>query len=598
MAPRTDKVLLSLGFLAIAASILFALTSLATGYEISIYGGTPVGFWISFGVLLIVCIWFLIAAQRLVFGGIFATGVVFILSGLPYLRGYAYFGRYDALNHLGSVRQILLANLDLQLNLYPAMHFLAAIVSITADLSANKSLLLLPIVFSLLYLFGMVLLARHFADNQLQFGVVIVLCLAYPGIISIQMPKLQPIPNVLTMLILPIVIASLVLLEKRGDVRYAGILIGLAGVLTLYHPQHSLAFIMFLTMWLIGNNLFERYHSRHTIHSANLLTTIVFSGTTLLFWISSKYGFAGAIVSIITGLIQTETAVSEISTGGSALQLVGGSLTTIFLRVFPLKIIISVVTIAFVSRTLWNIFRKEDSIEKRQICLLYLSLLPGIVLGILFFIKGTIGQFFRFAGVALMLGTIATGLAIGQAGEFLRQRTGRRIIVGLIGLVLIVAVISSIPVLYKSPYVYQPSEQVTEARFAGYDWIFESRPEDGPGIASLDTSVYRMRNIHYGKQNSVREMRQNPKILAPLSKDRPTPEFHAFVPYHFSDSEFNSSVDRQSAYIVKTEYGTKQHLRLYDGLRFDQSDMRYLDAHSAEVYSNGGTSVYHIRFSN
>ncbi|WP_226022958.1 hypothetical protein [Halomicrobium salinisoli] len=430
----------------------------------------------------------------------------------------------------------------------------------------------------------------------MEFSAAVVLCLAYPGIISIQMPKLQPIPNVLTMFILPIAILSVVILEERRDIRYGVILTVFAGVLTLYHPQHSLVFIAFLTTWSIGNILFNCHLSSRVPSSSTLFLIVVLSGVILLFWLSSKYGFAGAIASIITGLTQTETAVSEVSTRGSALQSVGGSLVGIFLRVFPLKMIVSIASIIFVLGSLRNIVTQEPSIKDRQTSLLYLSLLPGIVLGFIFFLQGTIGQFFRFAGVALMFGIIATGLVVGQVGRFLKQRVGRRVAVGLVGVILVLAVISSIPIIYKSPYVYQPSEQVTEKRLSGYGWVFESRPEEGPGIASIDTSVYRMRNIHYGKQDSTREMRQNPRILASLSDERTSAEFPAFVPYHFSDEGFHSG-DREKAYIVKSGYGTKQHLRLYDGFRFDESDMSYLDTHSAEVYGNGGTSVYYIEFS-
>jgi len=84
---------------------------------------------------------------------------------LPLFRGYFIYGRYDVLEHLGFVKDILLfGNLGSD-NFYPIMHILITEIRTVADISLNSQTVWLPAFFWLMLLMGYFLFISNFTNN-------------------------------------------------------------------------------------------------------------------------------------------------------------------------------------------------------------------------------------------------------------------------------------------------------------------------------------------------------------------------------------------------------------------------------------------------
>ena len=133
---RLIKALASVCLLSIAGAILVAGNSVASGYELSIYAGTPFLFWLLLLVGILGGIW-LVVSQA--FGGsrIDHVGIVIVPLGLanltllllPALRGYYLYASHDSLVHMGLGFDITLTAHTNTSYVYPTIHVLVSELS-------------------------------------------------------------------------------------------------------------------------------------------------------------------------------------------------------------------------------------------------------------------------------------------------------------------------------------------------------------------------------------------------------------------------------------------------------------------------------------
>jgi len=129
-------------FILLAASLIIAQNSIATGYELDLYGNTPLLTWV-FLTLSVICgisiLILQIATKGYKVGYLWIVGLLLLVTTrvsllcIPYIRGYGPW-RGDNLYHLGLVRDILSNGYLTEGNFYPIMHILITEITFTAGI--------------------------------------------------------------------------------------------------------------------------------------------------------------------------------------------------------------------------------------------------------------------------------------------------------------------------------------------------------------------------------------------------------------------------------------------------------------------------------
>lgn len=161
-----QKIVASIGFLAIALSLVIGRLHPARGYEIDIYSSTPLLFWV-FLTLAMACGTSLVVNQafRNDDSGYWRHGLGILVLGtltialLPVIRGYAMFHVGDSSGHIGMVRDILQTGHPSDNNPYPVVHTLIWEIATIGGVGPTTAGLWLPAIQSGLFVIATYLLA-------------------------------------------------------------------------------------------------------------------------------------------------------------------------------------------------------------------------------------------------------------------------------------------------------------------------------------------------------------------------------------------------------------------------------------------------------
>lgn len=175
---RIDLITILLAFIFILlVQIIIIDTPPAAGYEISLYEAYPSYLWIfilaalSCGSGLLVYHAYSNYSSKLwIFGLIIPLYTELLILLLPSIRGYTTFGRWDVLEHIGYIKDILntgnfpLAGMSGN-NYYPVTHIIGADLSYITGLTPELLAEIFPGLFTLFYVVSVHLLARSIAHD-------------------------------------------------------------------------------------------------------------------------------------------------------------------------------------------------------------------------------------------------------------------------------------------------------------------------------------------------------------------------------------------------------------------------------------------------
>ena len=583
----SGQVLATCGFLSLSVAVLLAHLSPTRGYELSLYAGTPLSVWVllfaSFCIGVVLAFFAQSAVRRL--GPVLATFVVIVVSGLPVIRGYVLFGQFDLLNHAGTVTEVLnLGGFESSI-LYPAMHTEAATLSLIAGISGYHALSSLTVVFVGLFVIGGTMLVRGFDSSWWTEATgVFMLCLLLP-IISIRLPKLQAIPAAFAMFYWIFLLGLLTrLFQSRSSTvrRVTYILVGPA--LVFYHPQFALiafgtGILLIVCLQLFGRWLpYESYLVRRAFGFSILVGVILWE------WISKLPGFRGALQKVVVGASSGGSGIPDPS---GKLQAVGGSTTEIVLKVFGIRIAVSLIGLGVGLLLL----KQSWKVKQRYSTSLYLVAGAGLMtlplIGLFFSFLGRVSQGFRYIGFAFGLASVVAAVGI---GVFLNRSGNKKWARIGVALFLIMGALVVTPTLFKSPYVFQANEQVSQGQLTGYDFVFEHRDEGQ--ITAIDTSPYRARNALYGKSQSQSGIGRPPNTEVVYQYGESFTPATTEVPSHFSNQTFHQN--STNVYVIATARGRTKYLQMYGGYRYNRADFVYLERNSGTVYTNGDLKAHYF----
>jgi hypothetical protein len=562
----TWKWVLALGALCLSAGVYVGTLTPPESYELSIYAGPPLAFWgltlSAAAAAVVLSIYGGSATSRLAGFGL-STSVVLTIGMLPLLRSYEFFGRFDALNHLGTVRDML-AGVSANTTIYPATHLLVATVVRLTGLSPEVALMMVTPIFLLVFSLGFYSIATHWSASPLGKAVSGLIPLAIPFVISVRLPKLQPLPTVAALLLFPLLL-YLLFNSLHGHRRFTACFLTVSAAHVLYHPQHALILVLGI---FVGNVLirFSRNRDRLMKPSYSLPT---FIGALLTAWLYSKPQFWGAFINIISG-VQSDTGVVEGAVPtDTSLSAVGGSLAEVGFKVFVSKGMLVMALFAMFLYIFVRANRDRLPSNKEMYALAFLiSSAPFVPL---FAVGVARSQMFRYIGVAMIFTGIFFLTYISER-EITRLRPGVR---HMVAILLLAAAVTAMPIAYKSPYVYQPSEHVTQGELDGYRFVFENQHERP--LQAIDTDPDRYRNALYGGSPP------------PQAEEA---EGGDDVPIGANITARN--VEEANGTIIVTDYARTKYLQLYPELGYTEEDFAYLESGPLihKLYSNGRTNVY------
>src|SRR6056297_449258 len=124
---KLAKSALLLGYLAISVAVVVAYNDPVTGYELNIYAGTPLAFWVLVALAVLLSILIAFSATKAhvrAAGGFLGLLAMTVTVSLPIFRGYHYVGDADPLSHLGTAKVISAGEMGMTASRYPVVHTL------------------------------------------------------------------------------------------------------------------------------------------------------------------------------------------------------------------------------------------------------------------------------------------------------------------------------------------------------------------------------------------------------------------------------------------------------------------------------------------
>jgi hypothetical protein len=502
MKSRTTSILLTVGYISLILAIIVIIKSPAAGYELSIYGSTPLHFWIFLILSLFIGIFILIYQA---FAGNEWTSLWppffllllanFVFFSLAALRGYAFLGKGDALSHIGWARDIVQGAHFSVSNSYPITHVIVSQYSMVLGVSEFEFGLYLPALFTILFMLFILLLAKVVTTSKGQILLIvvsgaIVLPIGAGGVLA------QVHPFSLFVLFSPIVFA-LYFLNLQTYANRFGFTITFIIVLLLYafvHQLVTLNLILILALlelirYCLRKSRFKEVEGGRFLHSGIDFNPVIILLIVSLAWVMS-FRLFDKEVRVISQLLSGETfetsATVQLMSRLSDVGVQGFGAFELWFRMYGANAIYILIALVYGITIVYQLFRKK------RFCFGELALLAACVpIALVFFV--TLGEprhsapprEVSFVMVAL---TVFGGIGLFEMCRKYIKLPRLRFVVttSIIAITLLLSMLST----YRSPYFLAPTNHVTRQDIYGFSWLIQ-KENPKTGIINMNTTLPR-----------------------------------------------------------------------------------------------------------
>lgn len=590
---RTATALSTIGFLALAVGLAAAHMAPAADYEVSIYAATPTAFWAAVGVALLCGLVVGLRSPGSPFGPLLGGLSLFSVVSLPLIRDYRYYGGPDALTHLGWTRDLAAIQYGPPDMLYPGLHTTALYLSGEAGTTLTRSHMVVVLAMILTFVLFVPLLAWRITGDRRTTVIA-----AFSALL------LLPINNVSTHLethpvSMAILFSAAVLYValrymapgegSAGDATSRLADVGLFAVLAvaavLFHPQ--LAFTVLLVLGAIAA---VQYLARLTGWpapvriTASVVPHATILGLAFLAWTVGRPRFEDAIEGVVANVVSFalygQPVAAEVGERGASLAALGSGLPEILGKLFLVSAVYAALAAGLVGLVLLG--RLSDARPRTRALVLALGLgaVPVVGLTLLYLLASIGTQAFRYAGFVMVPATVLGAIALGRLADVtVTDRTGAvdppasGTATGVAAVVLAVALVLSVPVLFPSPFIYQPTHHVTDKQLAGYEQAFEYAPAD----------------------SNVFGVREGPWRYADAAYGRDSDRFrYGGINGSAFENGVADAVPTSGWYLVLSDGARDREVRAYEELRYSGGsfDRASHSSRTSRVMSNGGVELY------
>ncbi len=586
------QIALAIGFVSVGIGVLIASANPATGYELSIYESTPLGFWVAvtIGAVLSLIVAGSRRAERWIRGSaiILAIGSIMSIVTLPLIRNYYYYGSGDSMSHLGWAREVgggVLSPLGL---LYPGIHITANYMSEVAGIELTQTLQLIPmVIYPLLGVLTIALCVNYLTDSQWGFIVGL-----FSGLLFIPINKLSvhiiAHPSSQAILFFSLVLYLLFrFLTQPGDARYTSVssvaLAIVAVAMIFIHPQESMMMLVTLITVTGVQLVYRRKQSESVITQQPLvLGHALLTGVIFTLWLPQHTRAVDRLLFVIGGFLEqgTETG-TEVTTRTASLTALGGSVEELFVKLFLPTLIIGLLAGVLLIANLTG--RLQDNKSNRNSLITYITaaLFPLTGAVVVIFLAQQGDHYFRFFGLLMVPVTIVGGVAIAELLASIDRRTKWPAATTVFVSIFIFLLAMQMLTIHASPYMYQSNKQVTQAEMTGYEFAFEHRTEETPMLA-LRIGPRRFVDAYYGR------------YTARAGLD--FPGYRGGV----HENEFNRGLSGEydgDRYFATRSANQQIEVGLYNELRYTQDGFDQLERDRSihRVQDNGDFRLYLVR---
>lgn len=580
---RGLKFLLAIGYVALAAAVLYADSTRPSGYEVSIYAGTPLEVWIGLGVALAVSLTLSFTVRRglirtlaLALGGLSVVSI----TALPILRNYFFLGTADALTHLGWVRDISTGALEPAGLFYPGIHTFAVVFAAVTGVGLEMALMVTVVSMTAVGIVFVPLIVRTVARGDravvvAAFSTFLLFLVHNLGIYLHAHAFAQ------TTFFSSLVLFLAFLYLTRGAKWAIGGLLALVTIaVVVYHPQQAGNLILVFGAISLVQLFHRRYRSGHPI--ADHRPLYAHTGLLVLafgLWITRFEGWAffnlGRMVDAITAYIEGRppTAGGNFVSQATSLTSIGSGLPEIFVKLFLVAAIFSAFAGTLMAASMLG--RADGSRPTANAVAVYLGVasLFAVPVIVAYFAGNIAEHYFRHIGFLLLVATIVGALALTRWIDRLEAAYNPGIVTVAVVLGFAILLPLSLATVFPSPFMYKQTQHVTEPQMDGYATVFELNDESAT-LAGIRGGPWRYNDAIYGVSN-----RRNYRAVVPnanLSR----------LGSHFTGS----------GYLAVTENDWLRETEAYRGLRYTEASLRSLDSQPGvnRVVSNGDLTLYQV----
>lgn len=587
-----------------AVALILIKNSPITGYEASIYTGTPIQVWLILFFCLTCGIGIMIhqvytknyEKSSLWIAGLLACSFsYFIVLLLPALRGYFIYGRFDIVTHLSTVVKLSSNHHIESQNAYPITHILIKEISDICNISPSTLFGYVPALFSMLFIIYVYLIARLVLPTK---GHAISVIIATIAIFPALSPYLAPQQLSNMTLPLGLFIAIRYLLEdSRVSKGYSILLVIMILLFPTFHPITALGLlIMVLTLALpakaygivsrnnaarISNIVYER------ANSAMLLLAVWW-----LFWMMRFRSFDFAVQSIYFTLSEGgSSAASFLAEDIDLATEYGFSVTEQFFKGYGSALLYMVLT--FVSCCLLIRKLRSDNNLKNLFSLFGPLVILTSLYILLFGFNMTLspGRVFSYV---MLLCVIFVGFLIYEILQGKHFAKGEKLIklcfVAFV-IILILVSVNRVLMVYPSRYSLAANDQVTITELEGMEWFLSNKDPNVNRLTRITLVSDRLEELYLAQQG--RESLHEGGTYSLQD-----------APYHFNYTNhrmLGESYEKDS-YMMLNRQDRVRYTEIFPEVakdRFYPSDFERLerDVSINKLYSNAGLDVWFIHSS-
>ncbi|MFW5895198.1 MAG: hypothetical protein ACOCT9_00490 [archaeon] len=577
---------------------ILAKTPPASGYEISIYQAYPWYFWLImiigyiFGIFLIFYEVLIKHKHNKVTIGV-SFSLLFLLTliilYLPFIRGYATYGRGDVLTHIGFIKDIIHLNQIPDYNWYPMVHILGAFFWDIGGMGPTRTVMILPPIFFMLHISGLFLLGRELFNIKIGIiacglGFVLLKPTSYIG--------LHYIPHSLAFFLLPLMLYLVLKLSRPGKeiLTIMTIAIIMSTSHNIFHPLRSLFFIFILVSIIIFQNkvyttIDSKFPKNYGRKDISLI--VIFSSIIFYMWYFSFSRILDPFKTLMLGI----GGVQKVEGYRSILARASPQFSDLFMLIifrYGVIAILFLCTIAFLLIYIKDIDNKLRDFDFSFIFVVF-SFLVFLSISIVMFLIPSPANYERFLDYAAMFSILLIvfffNIYIRDGKKINKVKKYFNII--LLAIIIFLIITISILSVYPSRLTRSTNHQVTEMELNGMEWTFENRNENISIVERSGSMRDRFHDCLYGRSFLDQNLRGGED---------------AIVPDHFGYNESNILGNQydEEKYLIISELDRityeKIHPDYEEYWRFTLEDYEKLEKdHSVvRIYDNGEYNTYII----
>jgi len=589
---RLSKAALAIGFGTLLVGTLAAYRAPARGYELSIYAGTPVAYWLGLSVAIAVSLAVSSgrrASSLLRSGGMFLGGTaVSTLVLLPLIRGYFLFGTGDSLTHLGWTRDIVAGRLDPFDMLYPGIHTMTIFVGRMLGTRFGRAQLFVTFVFILVFIVFVAFCVRELGNATwaVPVGLFSALLILPNNNVSVH---LMAHPITQTLFFFPLVLYLVFAYVTSGtgprSREVSGTPIGVLLVLSvassiLIHPQGALNIIAVLVAAVTFQFFLRQYSEdgpisdHRPLYSPTAVSIVAYAA-----WAPRHERVHGTASFVVDRILQGSVAADEVTQRSTSLTEIGGSTFELFTKLFLVQTLFGLIAAALV--VVWYTGRLDGTFQRGTALLTYpvVALIPLSGAFLVFFLSSMTTQHFRYIGFLMVPITILGAVGISEgAGRLRRRLSDTQVRAALVVCFLLLAPMP-LATAHASPIIYQPTQNAPVQHVEGIETT----------VAQMDRDI-EFAGIRGGPERYLEGIYGTRGVsTVGLSETGP----RSSIPGTVFETNLTSYYETQR-YVPVTDADYQREVRLYDGFRYSKRGFRRLDTTPGidRVQSNGVYRLY------